>query len=95
MKPIHKILLANLLVSLGIGIVAFFGIQLMPKNGDTAAILMGISLIVIAVQALVCWIASLVYFLKKNNAYGLGLLLSGFLVGLVGFGTCSALLMSL
>ena len=94
MKPIHKILLANLFVSLGIGILAFFGIHLLPKTGNSVPILMAASLIAIVLQALGCWITSVVYFVKQKNDRGLGFLLSGFLVGLVGFGTCSALVMS-
>lgn len=92
MKATHKILLFNLALSLGVGIVCFTALQLGAKRSDFGMLLLVGDLIFVLLQILACWVLSLVFFVKKNTGKGLGFLLSGIAVGVVGFGTCSAML---
>jgi hypothetical protein len=50
--------------------------------------------VLLCLQGLGCWISSLVFLLMGKPPQGLGFLLSGFLVFLLGFGTCSAMMFS-
>lgn len=92
MKSTHKILLFNLALSLGVGIVCFAALQLGAKKSDFGVVLLVGDLIFILVQIVACWVLSIVFFVKKDAGKGLGFLLSGIAVGVVGFGTCSAML---
>ncbi|MCC7343666.1 MAG: hypothetical protein IT573_01930 [Deltaproteobacteria bacterium] len=93
MKPVNKILLFNLCLSLGLGVLCFAALRALPKVLDLGVYLLVFDLGFIFLQILTCWVLSLVFFAKGDAGKGLGFLLSGIVVGVVGFGTCSALLM--
>lgn len=93
MKPLHKILIFNLALSLGVGVVCFIALRLTPLASDVGAYLLALDLGFIILQIAICWILSLVFFVKGDTGKGLGFLLSGLVVGVVGFGTCSAMLL--
>ncbi|MCE9625417.1 MAG: hypothetical protein K8R69_08215 [Deltaproteobacteria bacterium] len=89
MKPFNKILAINLLIALAIGAVSLVGAGAAPRNGDANAFIALGGVILMGIQAVVCWVASLVYLVKKQTSQGLAFLLSGLLLPILGFGTCS------
>jgi hypothetical protein len=94
-KPLHKILLVNLIVSLGIAILSFTVPAILGSYGDAIFFGLLVGFLLIVVQGLVCFICSIVYFVKRNQSRGLGFLLGGFLAWVIGFGTCSATMFTL
>jgi hypothetical protein len=96
MRPLNKILLINLVASAGIAIFSFTLLHALPK-GDSSfplwILISGVALIIL--QSSICCIVAIVYFVKKKTHHGLGFLLSGLLVFIIGFGTCSAMMLTL
>ena len=92
MKPFNKILLVNLVVSVAVGIVSFIVFHSFPRNSDPPLWILISSVTLIILQSIVCWVIAIVLLIKKKTNPGLGFLLSGVLVFVVGFGTCSAMM---
>ncbi|MFO1464256.1 MAG: hypothetical protein U1F66_10815 [bacterium] len=89
MKPFNKILGFNLLIALVVGVLALLGAGFAPRKGDLNLMGAMAGLILMGIQALVCWITGVVFLFKNRTSEGLGFLLSGFLLPVLGFGTCS------